>query len=437
MTNAAVTLERDIERSPAAENPVEKLAEQLQRLPSEIRWLVASMQGAVQARGEGSEPIYGPFERRGRKMLALAGAFGLQRACCFTVNFLLLAHVFTRQNRVRSVSAPEGALFIGIHAVRETELLHQFAGLQPRPVVHIDERELTDFFRYGRVPLRKLLREMRDVWREFDAQFRRARLPQEISALDVLTTLALRGHRFAYLRAWFRQYLERRGAARLLACTAASHVAFAAIAAGAEVVYLLHGLQRRSIVYPDFSRALCFTGIEAAHLRRRLPKCAVSIKTDTPRPLESRRVAAVAGIFWKTDEFDRVRPFIQWALDNDLPVVVRKHPFDDSDYWAQWAGVSGVQIDEGQGSFEQFLASVKPRIVATWYSTVLFDALAVGIIPVTVCPDSREFLDIVYPIRALALCWPRDAGRARVLIDDEKCRADFVSGGYRAAMGEA
>jgi hypothetical protein len=116
---------------------------------------------------------------------------------------------------------------------------------------------------------------------------------------------------------------------------------------------------------------------------------------------------------------------------------VRKHPFDDSTYWAQWASVSGVQIYEGEGSFEQFLASVKPSIIATWYSTVLFDALAIGIIPVTVCPDSREFLDIVYPIGALALCWPRDAGLARALIDDEERRIEFVSGKYRIAMSDA
>jgi hypothetical protein len=44
--------------------------------------------------------------------------------------------------------------------------VRQFGAMLAGPVVHLDERGLTDFFQVTRLPFSALLKEMRAVWKE-------------------------------------------------------------------------------------------------------------------------------------------------------------------------------------------------------------------------------------------------------------------------------
>jgi hypothetical protein len=122
-----------------------------------------------------------------------------------------------------------------------------------------------------------------------------------------------------------------------------------------------------------------------------------------------------------------IRPIVEWARDNGMLVVVRKHPADETGYWDRWRGIEGVEIREASGSFTAFLDEVRPRFLACWYSTALFDALLRGIVPITVMPEDGQALDIVFPFRQIALCWPENAKRAQVLLNDAGARKAFVA----------
>lgn len=412
------------------------LASRLQQLPPGIRWIAANMQGWIQALGMGMEPVRGPWERRSSHVLMLADRIGLTRPFSFAVNMALLIALYASQFRVRQSDARTGPIFIGIQALRETGMARYFADMQGRPIVQIDGRGMAGFMARGRVKLRDLCREMlavrRGVWKHL-AEWESL---NRLSRLHAINFLMMRGHQYAYLCAWFRQYLRQQGASTIVACTASSSPAYAAVAVGAQVVYMLHGFQRRSIVYPDFTQCVSMTAVEAEHLRSRLPGCEVITVHEPQRRLETQRVAAVAGTYWEADGFDRVRPFIEWARRNDILVVVRPHPVDPSGYWEQWRAVSGVEIAEDDRSFERFLDDVRPRFVASWYSTVLFDALAMGVVPVTVCPDSEELIDTVYPVRELSICWPQQEALAQRLVDDDDARAEYLARQFARAMND-
>jgi hypothetical protein len=413
-------------------NGIERVAAELQRLPGNVRWLAANMTEII-------ETTAGIARRRGRReallhrIVAITGWLALEGLFADAATTLFLFGLWLLQYRVpcRPAALP---LFVGIRALREPELERRFEGLVGRSCLSLDERDIGSFLSYGRVSLWSLLRIFGGIRRDFWTHLKSYESLGPLPRRDTIVFFIMHAYRYTYFRAWFRGYLRAPGSSALLACTAVSSAAFAAIAEGAEATYMLHGFQRYALVYADFAQCLCFTGFEAAHMRRRLPNCAVEVDARRQELLQTQRIAAVAGIFWEPDGFDRIRPFIEWARGHDLQVVVRKHPFDRSEYWLQWRGVGGVTVLEGEGTFESFLETERPRFLATWHSTVLFDALLKGVVPITVNPDEEGVHITVYPIGELALCWPRDRVVADQLVDDEDRRHAVLSRWFSSAM---
>jgi hypothetical protein len=419
--------------TPNMENPIEQLAASLQRLPMEVRWLYAQS-SVVQAAGVRESPERGPRSRIADRVLTSASYFGLTRMVVAVANVCFLLMTYLKQ--ILTPCLPkDGVLFVGIMALREPELVRLFKAMQGKPVVHLDERDLSDFFRQGHVSLPALFREMRCVWSEVRGRTHTSSPGGTVKDIYLLSFFAMNGHRFAYFRAWFRRYLSQPGKVRTVAWTTASYVAFAAIAVGVEVIHMVHGFQRHSLVYPDFTKSICFDVFTAEHIRRRLPRCAVRVIAEPMQRLISRRVAAIAGVYGAPDRFDLIRPYIDWALRNDLPVIVRKHPADASDYWEQWRGIAGIKIDNGEGGFIQFLDRHRPRFLASWFSTALYDAILKGVVPVTVTPESHEAaVDTVFPFRELSLCWPEHERIAQNLLDNDNLRAEFLAETYASTM---
>ena len=251
------------------ENPIEALAARAQQLPPDIRWIAGNMQGWIQAAGMSVEPKRGPWELRSWRLMRLAGWLRLERPLSFLVNLLLLAGLYASQFRVRGARPAPSPLFIGIDALREPDMIRRFSASQGGQAVSIDGRGVAGFLPYGRVGIldlcRALLDARRGVWRHLSEW----EPLTGIDRLNAINFLMLRGHQYAYFYAWFRQYLGKPGVSPVVAFTAANNPAYAAVAAGAQTVYMLHGFQRHSIVYPDFARCVSITAVEAGHLRRR------------------------------------------------------------------------------------------------------------------------------------------------------------------------
>lgn len=416
----------------AKENPIEKLAASLQRLPAGVRWLYAR-QDLVSAAALGCEPERGPWSRRADRMMGLAWCMGIAPVLAATVNLALLMLTYARQCLVRPMPK-DGALFVGFGAAREPELIRQFKVMQDDPIVYLDERSLDGFFRQSHVGLLVLLHEMLRVWRGVWGHLRSSGPSVGVNKVYVLSFFMMHGHLMAYMRAWFRQYASRRGDAAGAACTTTSLLAHAPIAIGLDVTHMEHGFQRHCLIYPDFARSICFNGPDAAHIRRRLPRCTVTLAAEPIRCLRTRRIVAIAGVYWPPDRFDLIDPFITWVLRNELPIVVRKHQSDTSSFWDRWRDAPGFKIIASDNSFAEFLETELPRMLATWYLTTLFDCLARGILPITVTPENHEAApDVVFPFRELSLCWPEHEQIAQRFLDDDEGRVAFVTELYARA----
>src|SRR5262249_18772201 len=133
-------------------------------------------------------------------------------------------------------------------------------------------------------------------------------------------------------------------------------------------------------------------------------------------------------------EFERSTSFIAWAREMNMPVIVRQHPHAPASYWDQWRGALGVEISSDRGDFGTFLDAVRPRFLASWYSTTLLDALGRCVLPITLARNAFELSDIIFPVRAIAACWPEDRQLLEALIDQPERCALMSAGKYAAAM---
>src|SRR5690606_4988479 len=116
----------------------------------------------------------------------------------------------------------------------------------------------------------------------------------------------------------------------------ASWSASAAVSAGVEAVYLQHGFQAHSIVYPEFKECDCFNRFEANHIQGRLPHAFVKVVFPPVEKLETERLAAIAADYGQPSDKDLIKSFLDWAKHANLRVVIRPHPRQPSQYWEQW-----------------------------------------------------------------------------------------------------
>ncbi len=202
------------------------------------------------------------------------------------------------------------------------------------------------------------------------------------------------------------------------------HSAFAAVDAGLPTRYIQHGLVRYSLVLPCFDWVDGLTVEEATHFRQCLPSAVVSLQPSASAamlPATMSRGILIASVYAAKSEMQRVLTFIDWAASRGRHVWVRPHPREDRSFWNEGANQSLFAIEDRDSSFHEALARLRPRLAVSWFSTALADALAIGVIPVSVSAhDDINVLDMVYPLHRRCLHWPDDEARiVRVLDDDD------------------
>jgi hypothetical protein len=133
---------------------------------------------------------------------------------------------------------------------------------------------------------------------------------------------------------------------------------------------------RRSLLSPEFQAVDAMTRDEAIHFRRTLPLARIKMTSFTELDeSELTNGVLIASVYERRDEMRRILPFIYWARGNGWQVWVRPHPREDKSFWIQEVDSNLVRIEDGDASFFDALSRLRPRIVASWYSTALADAL--------------------------------------------------------------
>jgi hypothetical protein len=233
---------------------------------------------------------------------------------------------------------------------------------------------------------------------------------------------ALCAHRYAYFHAWFDMLGLKIGPELRVGFGAASTtVSYPAVRSGVWCSYYPHGLLARTVVFPEFSEVLCSNRFEADHIRTRLPRAVIRVECQSFEPVETEQFAAIASGYLDDPDSEVCRSFLEWARKEGLPIFVREHPRIRPELAERWRGVPGVVATSVEGSVDDFIQRYRPRLMATWYSTTILDALSRGVLPVALCGVEPNG---VIPIGEISISWPKEEARLRDLLGDRiSCRA--------------
>ncbi len=409
------------------------LADNLQKLPAQYHWALAD--GALLQAISRNEPMV--RGTRGRllgglvkvsqylglawPLISLAGMLEL-------IRLLLRQHRSTQNGNRQDVHYPT-CFFVGFGAGKEAELFSQYCEGQAGSVERLNQLNVDSFSSWHCVGIMPGFRSLARALAV--ARMAIAALPSECAPwrAEYFTYIGMRAGYFAYMCAWF-EILKKKTGIRLgeVAFLTGYIPAFAAVDAGLPTCYLQHGLIRHSTLLPAFMRAEALTIEEADFIRHRSPETRVTTHvrpTHALIPSEMKREVLVASIYEIPESgggeyLSRIMPFIGWANTKSVPVRVRPHPCEDGTFWPAYEAAGHVAIEKCDEGFLQAIARLQPRLVVSWFSTAMHDALMCGVIPVSVCADDdRHVADMVYPLFRRCLRWPQDADLIARLLDDD------------------
>lgn len=404
-------------------------ANDLQGLPNASRWSVSDS-SLLQGLAAGGAPTRG---RRGAGIhvaLSWARRAHLSAALLFVIGLVAATADWIRQGRL---STPQGLfdrLFVGFGAGAEEELFQRYAEEAGGHVARVNQDDVSSFGHLSRARYWDVIVALIDAHRVALQTVRK--LPCSVaSAHDHFMTYAcMRLGRYAFLRAWF-ECLKRGHQDVKEACFLASDTAaFAAVDAGLSARHLQHGFIRHSLVLPDFTHVDALTYDEAEHFRHRLPAARVRIvRPESAVPIGGASGVLIASVYERLDEMRKIVPFLEWAKAKALVVWVRPHPRETGDFWLTEIDRGLVKIEDRDESFYSAMGRLQPRVVISWYSTALADALEYGLIPLAIAGESNPAVrDMVFPIMDRTLQWPRHSSLVEdLMFDDELFRATVTS----------
>jgi hypothetical protein len=399
-------------RTPAAE---------LQDLPDSLHWAVADSSLLEALANE--QPVHrGPRGERLHTLIRWADCLHLSGAVLLFVGLVEALVNWRRQGSVREGPVAVRRFFVGFGAGPEEALYLNYLAEGEGQVARLSQVDLATFGPWRRVGLWQVLTVLRVAHRT--ALEAVTRLPESLASarLHFLTFAGMRIGSYSYVRAWCEGIRKSHPDLTEVCFLSADTPAFAAVDAGLPTRHLQHGFIRHSLLLPGFERVDALTGDEANHYRRRLPTARVKV-TMSPHIAckDLSQGILIASVYERRDEMLRILPFLEWTRTQGCAVWVRRHPREEQSFWAGDSCVGRFQIEDGDANFLMALKRLRPRIVVSWYSTALADALNCGIVPVTINDEKTpSVVDMVYPLLDRALQWPRQQAHiARLMHDDD------------------
>ncbi|HTQ98364.1 MAG TPA: hypothetical protein VMH83_00175 [Candidatus Acidoferrum sp.] len=402
----------------------------LQVSPARLRWAYADeallrsiARRQPLRRGERGRWLY--------RALMVADCIGCEWLLLLLISWLrvCLLHLRTLPRTTNDISVATH-VFVGFGAGAEEELSRRFAAETGGKVTRLNQTDLRTFAAALPVGYSEHVASLWDAFSQ--ARQALAQLPPQLQAwrLDFLRFVGTRVVDYAYFRVWFGKFAGRNAGGRLATLTPDT-AAFAACDQGLRCLFVQHGLVFH-LLLPDFTEVQALTEDEARWFARVLPMAGVSVHANVPMlPVEQLQPKLlVASIYGEASFLARMLPLLAWARERGMPLVVRPHPREDHDFWRSGTGMEAQQpeLDTTRESFIAMLARIRPRLVVSWYSTTLAEALQAGVIPVTVCAlDDVNVADMVYPLWQRALQWPRDADSIERLMTDDAFYRDELA----------
>ena len=392
---------------------IEEIFRELYKAPVEFRWALAN--SGLQKIMTGEAWDVSPFGRRGRLIRRLVGfacTFGAARLVVALTALAEVTRFMYQARRVQPLRLPAKCrIFVGFGAGPEEEMWRTFEEESDELAIRLDETLPDTFLAYHRPSVFELWKQ---IWRESGAVLpfllKSELEPVALFRKNTLTFAALRMAKYILYRTWWAG-VEDSSISEVVFLSAATP-AFACIDAGmAPVEYRQHGLHRKSILMPSFHVLKLLTQVEADCYQQYLPTSEINVLRPQQRVTQHLPHILVASIYdvpglYKIKDLARVQSLVLWANQNNLEVIIRKHPRETDNFWN--AHFPELQVDVTRDRFEDALMRIKPVFVASWFSTSLVDALFANVIPVSVVePGDQHIQDLVFDLLKHCLLWPQ------------------------------
>lgn len=407
-------------------------------------WAIASC-ASIRAIAEGRPEHFGPRGRWIRALFELTGIGWLGLQALRLIGLGVVTACWFKSRGVSRCKSMPGGLFVGFGAGQEKQMFARIGEESGCNVVHLDQTLPSTFAVITRPPLIWLWRRAWDEAARVTRGLRQSNLPEiKEHAQDWLTSIAIRIGTYVFFSVW-AEYLP--SAIRRIVFISPDTPAFAVLAAARQsnrkmtIEFWQHGLLRISVVLPKFDKVVALNKPEAEHIRT-VTGCphVVLVSDRVALPLATARpILLFASVydfvgFSKSNHVELLREVFAWAGRQNLQVIVRLHPCEEEGFWTNFASV--VTIDRSGGSFEDCLERLAPKLVVSWFSTALVDALKGGVMPVLITPGSEQALaDIVFPLDQIAVKWPEEKSQLESLLSGRVLYREQVMSRQDEAFG--
>jgi hypothetical protein len=315
------------------------------------------------------------------------------------------------------------AIFVGFGAGPEAAMWSEFSQENNGLAVRLNQTDASTFGSFHRPRLMVLWRE---CWRQSASAYSflaATKLePVTLHRVDFFTFVAMRVAQYSFYKCWWKEVdLDQ---VSCVVFISADTPAYACLDAGVDnVEFRQHGLLRKSVLVPHFKNMKLLSMAEKKYFLNLVPLSTIELKQSNKLINIHHRTIIIASIYNiqninKEQSLIVLQELVNWAEQNSLNIVIRKHPKENDTFWEDH--FPRLMIDSVSDSFESLLIRHKPMMVATWYSTTLVDALRCNVVPITISPmKDIHVQDMVLNLREHCLAWPDDKNLLTKLVNGE------------------
>ena len=392
-----------------------RLVDLVQKLPQEYRWVFNEKTTLMAVYLE--KPTV-----RNRKMAILKSLikyskmFGIEWQLIYIVGLLvmikmLVAQLFVTNKKGKISQDYPAAFFVGFNVVKNDQIYLDYCRKTSGAVGKLDQFNVGSFSRW--YPVNFQIGMYFLGYSTTLAKKAIAAMPPELADRreDFLTHIASKIADYAYMRSWFHMVRRIHPSLKEIAFSCQNTASFAAVDEGIHTNYYSHGVLSHAELLPDFNEVTVISNAEMEFVKRRLFNSSVATyinKIDKLEPSQMLREVLICSYPSSGNKhMSNIITFLDFARAESIKVRVRLHPSEnDNVFWHKYQEAGLVSIEACDISFSDALVRLKPRLVLSWGSTTLIDALDNGVIPINASQDDDTVaIELVYPAckRSLSL----------------------------------
>lgn len=211
--------------------------------------------------------------------------------------------------------------------------------------------------------------------------------------------------------------------------------AFASACSKSKAIYLQHGLLQSTTLFPNFSTLHIITKEEANYLREILPGSKLVMsdiikKSPSPAFLENIAIILCPTNLHKSFE-EEIRQFMRWCSAMNIHVILRLPLTISEEDKEVLVSKFNIELDDSSLPLSDLILQKKAKFVVSWISTGLYEALAVGVVPISLVSSSliggwphnalpNPWVCMRYPIKDKILFFDRDLKRINAYITTQE-----------------